>query len=91
MTDDTEREKYGMSTKPTKAIASAAEIRSIVGDIDDSTVMSIRDTGATAAEVLEAFIWASSDDELGNTPGHSRDGPVGRVYDILQSLEPPEA
>ena len=73
-------------TEATRVPAATAEIRAIVGDIDDA----IRDTGATAAEVLEAFMWASSDEELGSELGHSRSGPAGQVYEILQSIEPPD-
>ena len=79
-----------MSTEATRVPATTAEIRAIVGDIDDETILSIRDTGATAAEVLEAFLWASSDEELGSELGHSRSGPAGQVYEILQSIEPPD-
>jgi hypothetical protein len=79
-----------MSGKAAKIAASAAEIRAIVGDIDDATVVSIRDTGATAAEVLEALQWTDADEELGSELGHARGGPAGRVYEILQSLEPEE-
>jgi hypothetical protein len=79
-----------MSTDATRVAATAAEIRDIVGDVDDATVMSIRATGATAAEVLEGFMWANSDEQLGNELGHSRSGAAGQVYEILQSLEPPE-
>jgi hypothetical protein len=35
-------------------------------------------------------MWASSDEELGSGLGHSRSGPAGRVYKILQSLESPD-
>ena len=42
-----------MSTEATRVPATTAEIRAIVGDIDDETIVSIRDTGATAAEVLD--------------------------------------
>ncbi len=79
-----------MSGEAAKTAASAAEIRAIVGDIEDATVVSIRNTGATAAEVLEAFLWTNSDEELGSELGHSRAGAAGRVYEILQSLEPEE-
>ena len=70
--------------------ASAAEIRAIVGDVDEATLLSIQNTGATAAEILEAFMWMNADEELGSELGHSRVGPVGQVYEILQSTEDAE-
>jgi hypothetical protein len=79
-----------MPNEATRVPATTIEIRAIVGDIDDATIVSIRHSGATAAEVLEAFMWASSDEELGSELGHSRSGPAGRVYEIVQSLELPD-
>jgi hypothetical protein len=59
--------------------ATAGEIVEIVGPLDDSVVMRIIDTGATAAEVLETFTWLSADDQIGNRFGarSSRDRNAG--------------
>ena len=43
----------------------AAEIIEIVGPLDDAVLMRIVETGATPAEVLEAFTWATADDQIG--------------------------
>jgi hypothetical protein len=63
--------------------ATPAEIREILGSIDDEQLMSIAATGATAAEVMEAFEWLSGDDRLGTDLERTRRGRVGAVYEIL--------
>ena len=37
--------------------ATAAEIRHMVGDVDDAVISSIMRTGASAAEMLQAVQW----------------------------------
>lgn len=71
--------------------APAEEIRRIVGPLEDAVIARIRATGATASEVLEAYMWATADDSLGEQLGRSKRGVVGEVYEILASeLVPPE-
>ncbi len=65
--------------------ATASEIIEIVGRLDDGVVARILATGATPAEVLEAFTWVSADDQLGTELQHGRHG---AVYDILLQEEP---
>jgi len=79
-----------MSLQASRIPASAAEIRSIVGDLDDEAVLSILATGATVAEVLEAVQWLKADDSLGEETGHTRSGAAGAVYAILLQEEEPE-
>ena len=67
--------------------ATAAEITEIVGPLDDATLMSINETEATPAEVLEAFTWATADDQIGTELEHRARGVVARVYDILKREE----
>ena len=74
-----------------KRSATAAEIVKIVGPLDDAVVLEILDTGATPAEVLEAFTWANADDQIGTELGHGPHGAVVRVYEILRREEPEEA
>ena len=71
-------------TKP----ATASEIRSIVGTLDDDVIAQIFATGASPAEVLEAFTWASADDQIGTELGRRPRGAVGAVYDILTAEDP---
>jgi hypothetical protein len=68
--------------------ATAAEIIEIVGSLDDSGLMRIMDTEATPAEVLEAFTWATADDQIGTELEHRPRGAVARVYEILKREEP---
>ena len=75
------------TTNPT---AGAMEIRRIVGDVDDAMLTAIIATGATAAEITEALLWVSADDDLGTDLERSRRGVVGQVYEILQSEEADE-
>jgi hypothetical protein len=68
--------------------ATASEIIEIIGRLDDGVVARILATGATPAEVLEAFTWVSADDQLGTELQHGRHGAAGAVYDILLQEEP---
>jgi len=68
--------------------ATASEIVAICGQLDDGVVARILATGATPAEVLEAFTWLSADDQIGTELQHGRTGAVGAVYDILTTEEP---
>ncbi len=73
-----------MSSRP----ATAAEIIQIVGPLDDAVLMRIVETNATAAEVLEAFTWATADDQIGTELEQAPRGTVAQVYDILKQEEP---
>jgi hypothetical protein len=68
--------------------ATASEIIEIVSHLDDGVVVRILATGASPAEVLEAFIWVNADDQLGTELQHGRHGAVGAVYEILLQEEP---
>ena len=68
--------------------ATAAEIQEIVGPLDDAVLVSIVETEATPAEVLEAFTRATADDQIGTELEHRPRGGVARVYDILKREEP---
>jgi hypothetical protein len=65
--------------------ATAAEITEIVGPLDDAVLLRIVEPRATSAEVLEAFTWATADDQIGTEL--PRDV-VARVYEILKREEP---
>jgi hypothetical protein len=68
--------------------ATASEIIEIVGHLDDGVVARILATGATPAEVLEAFTWATADDQIGTELRPCRSGIAGEVYEILMQEEP---
>jgi hypothetical protein len=68
--------------------ATAEEVLEIVGPLDDSVLMRIVETEATPAEVLEAFTWATADDQIGTELEHGPRGAVAWVYEILKREEP---
>jgi hypothetical protein len=68
--------------------ATAAEILEIVGPLDDAVLMRIVETEATPAEVLEAFTWATADDQIGTELEHRPRCAVARAYEILKREEP---
>jgi hypothetical protein len=68
--------------------ATAAEITEIVGPLDDAVLIRIEETEATPAEVLEAFTWATADDQIGTELEHRPRGVIARVYEILKREEP---
>ena len=68
--------------------ATAAEIVEIVGPVDDAVLMRIVETEATPAEVLEAFTWATADDQIGTELEHRPRGLASRVSEILTREEP---
>jgi hypothetical protein len=67
--------------------ATAEEVLEIVGPLDGSVLMRIVETEAPA-EVLEAFTWATADDQIGTELEHGPRGAVARVYEILKREEP---
>ena len=71
--------------------ATASEIVEIVGPLDDAVLMRIVETEATPAKVLEAFTWATADDQIGTELEHRPRGVVAQVYDILKREEPDRA
>ena len=68
--------------------ATASEIIAIVGDLDDGVIARILATGATPAEVLEAFTWVHADDQLGRELLRRPHGSAAAVYEILMREEP---
>lgn len=74
-----------------KLPATAADIVGILGPVEDALLVEILETGATAAEVLEAFTWTNADDQIGTELEHGPRGAVIRVYEILKREEPEES
>ena len=68
--------------------ATPSEVVEILGALDDDLVTRILATGASAAEVLEAFTWANADDQIGTDLEHRPRGAAAQVYEILKSEEP---
>lgn len=74
--------------KPLTRPATASEIVDILGPLDDAVLLQILQSGATAAEVLEAFTWINADDQIGTELEHGPRGAVGRVCEILEREQP---
>jgi hypothetical protein len=68
--------------------ATPVEIVKIAGPVDDAVLMRIIETGASAAEVLEAFTWVTADDQIGTELEQAPRGVVARVYQILAEEQP---
>ena len=82
----TARSKKGAAPAP----LTAAAIRDIVGRISDDRIAAILATGATHAQVVEAFSWLSSDEYLGAGLERPLSGVVADVYEILKPEEAEE-
>ena len=78
-----------MPEQPLIKPASASEVRAIVGPLDDAVIARIVATGASAAEVLEAYTWLTADDHLGTELEHTCRGRVAQVYEILEDETQP--
>ena len=65
--------------------ASAEEVRKIVGRISDDRLTAILATGATAAQVTEAFTWLTSDEYVAARGQPPLTGVVAEVYEILKT------
>jgi len=79
-------------TVSNRKAATASEIRSVVGELDDSVIASIVALGATREELLEAKAWLGSDDYLHRKLHHTLQGRAAEVFDILEAeLSEPDA
>ena len=65
------------------------QVIAIVGTLDDDRLAEIIATGATPAEVTEAFEWLNRGGEMGEELHRSLHGTVAQVYEILKRDEPP--
>lgn len=72
------------NTDSTIPRASADEVRKIVGRISDDRLAAILATGATAAQVMEAFTWLTSDEYAGGRRPQPLTGIVADVHEILK-------
>lgn len=69
-------------------LVTADGIRAIVGRISDDRIAAILALRPTAAQVIEAFSWLTSDEYLGGTLERSLSGRVAQIYEILKPAEP---
>jgi hypothetical protein len=67
--------------------ATAAEVRAMVGDVEDALATDILNTEAFAPEVLQAAQWLRGGVGLEDEAGHEPHGAVRAVYEILLTQE----
>lgn len=68
-------------------VASRAEITAVLGPIDDTLLVEIRRTGASAAEVLEAFTRLEEDDAVGKVARRPATATVVEVMALLDAAK----
>jgi hypothetical protein len=68
--------------------ATSAEIIGILGPIDATMLVDIQRTGASAAEVLEAFTALGQDDAVGPAVQRAPSPRAVEVMTILEAAEP---
>lgn len=65
-------------------VLTSEAIRSVLGPVGASLAAEIAGTGATEAELREAYAWATNNETLVN---EMRPMPSGRVADLIEILE----
>jgi hypothetical protein len=76
-----------MQERPRAQLASSEEITGILGPVDETLIVEIQRTGASAAEVLEAFARLEEDDAVGPIAHRPAEAKVVEVMAILQAAE----
>jgi hypothetical protein len=66
------------------------EITAALGDIDDFVITEIINTGATADDLAEAQAWIANSEPLINSGKPLASGRVGRLVEILDSIDADE-
>ncbi len=66
------------------------DVAAMLGDLDDLIVVEILSTGANADELAEAQAWLANDEPLMNIGKPLAAGRVGRLVEILKSLDAEE-
>jgi hypothetical protein len=66
------------------------EVIAVLGPVDDDLLVEIVGTGATQAELLEAYTWLRSDEALVNEGRSLPSGRVGALVEILETSEETE-
>ena len=66
------------------------EVIAVLGAADDDLIVQIIGTGATQADLVEAYAWLKSDEALVNEGRTLPSGLVGALVEILQTAEEAE-
>lgn len=72
---------------PELSAATASDIRSIVGPLEDEVIAQIVGIGATSAEVLDAYTRYRSDQLQERRLDYELHGKAALVFDVLQAEE----
>ncbi len=59
------------------------EVVAVLGPIDDTLVAEVIATGATQAQLAEAFAWSHSDEALLGEGRHLPTGPMAELIDLM--------
>ncbi|QOT78079.1 hypothetical protein [Cupriavidus basilensis] len=74
--------------KPGEMLATAAEIREVIGPFDQEVIVRILDVGPTLDDVRTAYAWLRSDEHLMRNLAHNLGGKAAAVFDILDDEFP---
>jgi hypothetical protein len=69
------------------SLLTCAEVIATLGPLDDVMISEIIGMHATSEELAEARAWVANDEALMNAGKHIAEGPVGRLVEILSSIE----
>ncbi len=69
----------------------SGDVIAVLGPIDETMVAEIVATGATKAELTEAFAWANNDEALISEGRHLPAGRVAALVELLTSNEEEQA
>ena len=76
-----------MTSKKSAAAATSmltgAEVREMIGNLDDAIILGILETGANSEQVLEAFMRVSGNTSLGEDLEKPADTTVLQIMEIL--------
>jgi hypothetical protein len=64
-----------------------ADIRNLLGDVDDMVIAEVLSLGATGDELAEARAWIANNELLMNSGKPLASGRIGRLVDILANVE----
>lgn len=72
------------------ALITREAVRQVLGPVGDSLAAELVGTGATEAELRDAYAWVTNDETLVNEMRPMPSGRVAELIDILEQLNLPE-
>ena len=81
---------YARQTTAGSPLAGREDLRRILHDLDDATVLEILALSPNVTEVEQAALWAAGDGHEVDRAGHPLSGTVARIVSILQREEEPD-